>query len=193
MIWCSSDWHLNHTNICNATISTWKSGFRNFASLAEMNLTIIENMNRFIEPGDTLYFLGDFAFGDKSLIPALRQQIRCKHFVLIQGNHDKVLVNRYSDEFSKVASYLEIYYNHSLFCLSHYPIGSWNEMARGAFQLHGHCHGNYELSQPRQVDVGVDCWEFKPLSIDFIIDNFSATPSRVDHHGDTNLRTTIHK
>jgi calcineurin-like phosphoesterase family protein len=31
--------------------------------------------------------------------------------------------------------------------------------------LHGHCHGRLAKPLPRQVDVGVDVWDFRPVAL----------------------------
>jgi calcineurin-like phosphoesterase family protein len=51
-----------------------------------------------------------------------------------------------------------------LMVLCHYPFRSWRRMDKGAFDLHGHCHGRL-APQPRQVDVGVDSWDFRPVTL----------------------------
>jgi calcineurin-like phosphoesterase family protein len=35
-------------------------------------------------------------------------------------------------------------------------------MGKGAINLHGHGHGRLK-PQPRQFDVGVDVWDFRPV------------------------------
>lgn len=146
-----------------------------------MNDTIINNLNKLIKSTDTLYFLGDFAFGDKTQIPTLRNRIRCKNIIVIRGNHDDILARNYKDCFTDVVDYLEIKYKKKRFCLFHYPIGSWRDMDRGAYCLFGHCHNNYTLSHGRQMDVGVDSWNFKPINIDFVRERLMGFSS-VDHH-----------
>jgi calcineurin-like phosphoesterase family protein len=37
-------------------------------------------------------------------------------------------------------------------------------MGRGAVNLHGHSHGRL-APLPRQVDVGVDLWDFRPITL----------------------------
>ena len=182
MIWFSSDFHFNHRNICGPALSKWESGYRNFDDLETMNRTIIRNVNQVVKPNDTLYFLGDFAFGDRAQIPVLRQSIKCQNIILLVGNHDDYLLKHYSEQFEGIHHYLEIKYNKKLFVLCHYPLGSWRDMERGSYQLHGHCHSNYP-QVGRQIDVGVDSWEFRPINIDFIRENFSGLNKKVDHHG----------
>jgi calcineurin-like phosphoesterase family protein len=37
-------------------------------------------------------------------------------------------------------------------------------MHRRALNLHGHSHGQLK-PQPRQIDVGVDVWNFRPVTL----------------------------
>ena len=48
--------------------------------------------------------------------------------------------------------------------LCHYPFRRWRRIDKGSFDLHGHCHGRL-APQPRQVDVGVDVWDFRPVTL----------------------------
>jgi calcineurin-like phosphoesterase family protein len=41
-------------------------------------------------------------------------------------------------------------------------------MDKGWINLHGHCHGRLK-PQPRQFDVGVDVWEFRPVTLSEIL------------------------
>lgn len=181
-IYVTSDTHFNHTNICGPSISKWPSGYRHFESLEEMNDTIIDNINAVVGYDDTLYHLGDFAFGDKTQIPTLRRRINCKNIILLQGNHDGRLWKDYRDEFSRTEKYVELRVGSTKVCMFHYPIGAWNENGRGAINLHGHSHGNYQ-AVGRQLDVGVDCNDFKPLLLDDVVELMQQIkPVAVDHH-----------
>lgn len=181
-IYFSSDFHFNHRNIAGPAISKWKSGYRNFSSIDEMNETILENLNSKVCPTDELYFLGDFAFGDKAQIPLLRSKIRCDNIFFIWGNHDEAIKRNYRNLFSWCRDYYELHYKGILFCLFHYAIGSWNEMHHGSINCFGHSHGTYP-AQGRQLDVGVDPNNFSPLSIDEIIEKmYAVSPLGFDHH-----------
>jgi calcineurin-like phosphoesterase family protein len=74
--------------------------------------------------------------------------------------------------------------------MCHYPLGSWNEIGKGAIQLYGHCHGSYEFNRGRQLDVGVDSNDFKPWLLDDLVENLALIePASVDHH---NAKTSYH-
>ena len=46
-------------------------------------------------------------------------------------------------------------------------------MGRGVVNLHGHSHGRLK-PMPRQYDVGVDVWEYRPVTLATIL----ASPAR---------------
>ena len=60
------------------------------------------------------------------------------------------------------------------FILSHYPIDEWEDMDRGSIMLHGHCHGNINDCETntiyKRMDIGIDWKEFRPYSINEIIE-----------------------
>jgi len=78
------------------------------------------------------------------------------------------------DLFFTVQNYLELVIDKKTFVLSHHPFEEWYEMDRGSIHLHGHLHGNLNHSDSnmffRRMDVGIDWKEFRPYSIDEILD-----------------------
>lgn len=97
-IWVTSDTHFNHANIikyCN----------RPFSSVEEMNETIIANWNKVVSQGDTVYHLGDFALGDKSLIPDFIRRLN-GHISFIMGNHDNLDIMKSFETLLDVKQYL---------------------------------------------------------------------------------------
>lgn len=192
-IFVTSDTHFNHKNICGPTISSWDKGYRHFTSLDQMNATIIDNINAMVGENDILWHLGDFAFGDKSQIPNLRGRINCKTIHLLLGNHDECLDYdgghnpKFKPDLAKcfqsIGRYKELRVHGVLVTLFHYPIGSWNEIGRGAIQLHGHCHNTYSRTIGRQKDAGLDACAFHPLLLeDTVADMLRVEPQAVDHH-----------
>jgi calcineurin-like phosphoesterase family protein len=63
-----------------------------------------------------------------------------------------------------VQHYAELEVDGAFRVLCHYPLRSWNRMTRGALDLHGHSHGRL-APLPRQDDVGVDAWDFRPVTL----------------------------
>ena len=195
MIFFTADTHFNHKNIC-AGLSEWtditdpmekykENSTRPFQTLEQMNDSIIKGINREVQHDDVLYHLGDFAFGDKSQIPNLRDRINCNTVHLIMGNHDVKYVEKRPElytGFQDVLMYKELRFHKLLFSLMHYPLGSWNEIGRGGINLHGHCHGNYTRTAGRQLDVGYDNIGV-PMSIEEVYHNMmKIDPVLVDGH-----------
>lgn len=58
--------------------------------------------------------------------------------------------------------------------LSHFPLEEWENMDRGSWMLHGHCHGKFNQSELnlkyKRMDVGLDTNNLKPYSINDIFE-----------------------
>jgi calcineurin-like phosphoesterase family protein len=162
-------------------------------------------INRYVQPEDTLYHLGDFVFGsDRAYVAEAERclaRIHCKNVHLIWGNHDKrELTDRegrtIADGFQSAHDLLEISVESQRIVLCHYAMAVWNKSHRGSWQLYGHSHGeaeewlNTHLPGRRSLDVGVDnakrlFGEYRPISFDEIAAMFaSRTGAAIDHHVD---------
>ena len=64
--------------------------------------------------------------------------------------------------------YIELAIDNVHLVLCHYPFRSWHRMHRGAINLHGHSHGRLK-PVARQIDVGVDVWNFRPVPLDELL------------------------
>lgn len=184
MKWFSSDSHYGHVNICLSTSSWVDKGThcRDYVSLEAMNEAIVDVYNKYIQPNDDFYFLGDWSFGGINNILKFREQINCKNIYFIPGNHDdhikknKILQNGQKSQelFTMLPELCEIVINNSKLVLSHYPLVSWNNCEKGSIHLHGHTHGtiNNEVLNLnfRRMDIGLDSYEFRPYSFDEIHD-----------------------
>jgi calcineurin-like phosphoesterase family protein len=134
---------------------------RPFASAAAMDAALIAAWNQVVGPGDVIWHLGDFARSAPAAEALLAQLNGSKH--LVTGNNDPA-GTRVAAGWESVADYVELDAESRKLVLCHYPFRSWNGQAKGAINLHGHSHGRMK-PLPRQVDVGVDAWEFRPVSL----------------------------
>lgn len=140
---------------------------RPFGSVTEMNETMIERWNSSVAPDDEVWHLGDLALQmpiDK--VAELFERLNgFKH--LIAGNNDGPAVLSLLG-WASVQHYAELEIEGRFLVLCHYPFRSWNRMHKGALNLHGHSHGGLD-PLPRQIDVGVDVWDFRPVTLDEIL------------------------
>lgn len=189
MIWFSSDWHFGHKNIAGPKVSKWKSGYRDFESVPEMNDTIINTINKYVKEDDTIYFLGDFAFADPKKIKQFRERINCKTIHFLYGNHDEDII---ADEnlqllFTTTKDVTFKNFNSQNIFMSHYAHRVWPGSHRGTIHLYAHSHDSIP-DFGKSMDIGIDVayrmyGEYRPFSITEILDIMSKKEiSELDHH-----------
>jgi calcineurin-like phosphoesterase family protein len=153
-----------------------------------MDRAMMVNWNAVVRDNDTVYHLGDIAFSKPQRAKQILSQLN-GNIVVVPGNHDShkqlhALLELSVEKVFVASQYLEINYESRKFVLCHFPIESWNNMRHGAIHLHGHSHGAGRKA-PFRIDVGVDCHNFYPVSIERIIGMAVAypAPERPDKHG----------
>ncbi|WP_119461799.1 metallophosphoesterase family protein [Rhodospirillaceae bacterium SYSU D60014] len=136
---------------------------RPFASVAEMDAELIRRWNDSVGPEDDVWHLGDFAIRQRAgrMAEILEALAGRKHLVV--GNNDGEVTTSLPG-WASVQPYAEIMLDDTRLVLCHYPFRSWNGMGKGAVNLHGHSHGRM-APLPRQADVGVDLWDFRPVTL----------------------------
>ncbi len=166
MIYFSSDLHGHHSNIikhCN----------RPFDSIEDMNDAMIQNINRVVKPNDTMYVIGDFVWwgGSDEQIANFCRKINCKNLHLVIGNHDEPILDKLKPHFVSGDYLKEIRHAQRTIVMCHYAMRTWNQSHRGSFHLYGHSHGQLpDDPHSYSFDVGVDCHNFKPLSIEEVFE-----------------------
>ena len=143
-----------------------------------MNSELIRRWNEKVGPDDTIFHLGDFAFGGSDIWNNILKQLN-GHKILIIGNHDiKNLREGYMQYFDYVGPQLLLNIEERSVYLNHYPFlcygGSWRSPKNAVYQLFGHVHSgptSSGLDTERlvslfkyQYDVGVDNNNFTPIS-----------------------------
>lgn len=197
--WYTADPHLGHANIIDYCA-------RPFATVTEMNETIITRWNERVEPDDTVWVLGDVALGPIEESLALVSRLN-GYLMLVAGNHDRCFagygtvgqragwVERYrAAGFSAVMTGMAIAngghpLRHALrrefggpmverVVLSHFPRSGDSVAGRAdrfapyrppaakrgpdEWLLHGHVHNRWTINS-RQINVGMDVWDFAPV------------------------------
>lgn len=190
MIWFTSDHHFYHKNViryCN----------RPFKSLEEMHEELIRRHNSLVDPSDTVYMLGDISFsGPQGTKKILDRMDGSK--ILIRGNHDKGANEYFLKHkiYEEIYDSVEIFIANTNVILCHYPYAptkwekarhklrnfwkfwrreKYNELRfmerrpkdQGAWLLHGHVHNAWKTKR-KQINVGVDRWDFYPVPLDTI-------------------------
>ena len=169
-IFFTSDTHFNHKNILTYCPN------RPYGSIEEMNADMVRIWNDTVGVEDTVYFIGDFAMGQKQyhveFMNALNGTIK-----IVPGNHDYYLRKLKKDgglpphvELLPPIYNLTIENQHIVLC--HFPIAEWEGMTghssdgrTGVLHFHGHCHGTRgAISAPDRYDIGWDVYG-KPIQI----------------------------
>jgi calcineurin-like phosphoesterase family protein len=158
-VWFTADTHFGH----GGALGRFK---RPFGSVAEMDEALIARWNESVGARDEVWHLGDFAYRMKPprMADLLARLNGIKH--LVTGNNDGPETVALSG-WASVQAYREIELGGVRLVLCHYPFRTWNGMYKGAYDLHGHSHGHL-AGLTRQVDVGVDVWGFRPITLEMI-------------------------
>jgi calcineurin-like phosphoesterase family protein len=159
-VFFTSDTHFGH----GGALGLYR---RPFASVAVMNEAIVERWNETVGPDDDVWHLGDFAIRQRPAVVAdlFGRLHGRKH--LLTGNNDPAATTEL-EGWESVQPYTEITADGVSLVLCHYPFRTWRGMGEGWINLHGHCHGRLK-PQPRQFDVGVDLWGFRPVTLGEIL------------------------
>ena len=159
-IFFTSDTHFGH----GCALGLYR---RPFASVAAMNEALVEGWNETVGPGDVVWHLGDFAIRQRPpVVTALFARLNGRKH-LVAGNNDPA-ATRELEGWESVQSYTEIESDGVSLVLCHYPFRSWRGMGKGWLNLHGHSHGRLK-PLPRQFDVGVDVWGYRPVALSEIL------------------------
>ena len=144
---------------------------RPFPDVASMDTAMAQLWNETVAPIDEVWHLGDVAVQPRSprsastfvdhLLELLFRLNGRKHLIL--GNSDLPGWTSWPG-WNSVQPYAEIAVDDVPLVLCHYALRSWNNMGRGAVNLHGHSHGGLPPLL-RQFDVGVDVRGFRPVTL----------------------------
>lgn len=171
-IFFTSDTHYGHRNI----IKFGKG--RPFSTIEEHDEALIRNWNERVSPGDRVYHLGDFSMAHPERIDKILARLVGQKF-FIRGNHDKAMRGNILKHFVWAKDYFKLKVpdpdtknptGKQEIVLCHYPMEIWDKRHYGSWHLHGHCHGNLaeDKRQVPRFDVGVDCWDYAPVSYEQI-------------------------
>lgn len=158
-IFITSDLHLGHANIiryCN----------RPFRNVDHMNKVLISNWNNSIRKNDTVYFLGDLAYGRGSRSTDYWLTQLNGNIIFIKGSHDRSNKIKFHETYT-------IEYKGISFFLSHEP----EKVPKGwkGWAICGHHHNNRLQEYPfidrtnRRINISTELTNYKPVDMNEII------------------------
>ena len=164
-IFFTADAHFGHANIikhCN----------RPFASVEEMDETLIANWNAKVGRQDSVYILGDLIFKAAKEPEEYLKRLNGNKY-LIKGNHDNSWVSKVDLEKFFAAVWQMGYTKDSgvEMVMCHYPMTDWPKKHHGTYMIHGHIHNNTDLdswsflkNNDHILNAGVDVCGFCPVT-----------------------------
>jgi calcineurin-like phosphoesterase family protein len=164
-----------------------------------MNESLINNWNNVVGPDDTVYCLGDFSLAFRP-VEIVTPRLAGKK-ILVPGNHDFChSYNRKSRKPDKKIEWVKKYEDNGwivlpeqttmdipdvgIVNLCHHPYvlesvddkyKDWRPADDGKWLICGHIHEKWKI-QDKMINVGVDQWDFKPVSIEEIKKIILGTP-----------------
>ena len=141
--------------------------------ILEHNKKLIDNYNQIVGEKDLCFILGDFSLGNARETEAALHEMQGDKILLV-GNHDSFLKDKTFDRslFLDIKDYLEVNIDGQGVVLSHYPILHFKKQDydKGNIHLYGHIH-TAKIHKPyHSYHVGVDVNQFKPISIQYAIE-----------------------
>lgn len=171
-VFVTSDQHFGHENII-------KFCDRPFMNVLDMDKALIDNWNEVVRPQDWVIHLSDFTLEGGRGAQEYFAQLNGDICVLSNPwHHDKRWLKTNLPLKSKSGFAIRLWPSIVILeiprlgkdgyplaiTLCHYPMAVWDRKHHGAWHLHGHSHGNYKGDE-FILDVGVDCHDFKPISL----------------------------
>lgn len=169
-----SDTHFGHRGIIEFSAT---KPFRPFATIEEHDEELVRRWNFVVGVKDTVWHLGDFCFGKRTLEIAARLNGNKK---LVMGNHDMYPTGDYLRYFSRLAGVIE----YKGLVLSHSPLHE-SQLARWRGNVHGHLHADRVMRvvkgdtypdtppqsepDPRYVSVCCEQTDLAPVPFDWIL------------------------
>lgn len=164
----TADWHLFHNNIikyCNRPIK----------DLMQMQQRMIYTHNKIVGKEDVVWNLGDVTMLSSEHIGRVRKWVTkfngIKHLIL--GNHDSWKAHKY-EKAGFLTTHTAMWFerNGLTFYLMHDPATyTMIQNDPKAVLLCGHIHQLFQhlLPDKRIINVGVDAWDFEPVSYEKIL------------------------
>ena len=183
-IWFTADTHFGHAGII-------RHRARPFSTVEAMDEGLIQAWNAVVRPRDTVWHLGDLAFGPRGTAERCHRRLNGRKHLIV-GNHDGAEVRGLPWE--SVHDVAELHVDGVRLVMCHYPMLTWHGAARNrgahvdAVMCHGHVHGT--PSDPRlphfdpcRLDVGVDMRGMAPVAVETLLEEARAGAALAAENG----------
>jgi calcineurin-like phosphoesterase family protein len=153
---------------------------RPFQSVDEINAVMVERWNKVVTDEDTVYHLGDFTPQDMSHFTKWANQLN-GNLRILPGNMDQLWLKDFvaSEKVQVMAPLVALEFSEigkagqpQVIVLCHYSMQVWYLSNHGSWHLFGHTHGKLK-GIGKSFDVGVDCKDFGPLSLDQVAEKMT--------------------
>jgi calcineurin-like phosphoesterase family protein len=173
MIFFTADTHFFHENIikfCN----------RPFPDMLSMNQQLIDNWNSVVTKQDEIYVVGDFIWPKHVAAQEVDKVLKRLNgdIHLIPGDHDMTQILNHIRP-GKVVIHDKVHILTGLkdieqIVMCHWPMRNWPASHYNSIHLFGHVHNGPKpdplYAYGRSFNVGVDVWDFKPISLTQILE-----------------------
>ena len=181
----TSDLHFGHANIicyCH----------RPFTDVEHMDEALIDRWNETVAADDEVWVLGDFALGTIAETLPLAHRLHGRK-VLVAGNHDRCWAGAGGRSGRWVQTYLDAGFAEVMQGWVPVRVGPYDALAchlpyegdshdddrfvsqrptdHGQLLLHGHVHEQWRI-RGHQINVGVDVWDYRPVSDETILEEY---------------------
>lgn len=138
--------------------------------IVEHDEALVQNWNTVVTRDDIVYHLGDLGLCHSTYLGKILNRLNGSIHIIL-GNHDKTALQiSKTANVKRFASISDSKYirveNQHIFLL-HYAMRTWRSSYHGSWHLFGHSHGRM-APFGKSFDVGVDCWDYKPVSFDCV-------------------------
>ena len=163
---------------------------RPFKSVDEMNAVMVEKWNSVVTEHDTVYHLGDFTLDDIRHFTKWVSQLN-GNIKILPGSHDHPWLKDFvaSEKVQVIAPLVSVEFpeimagtSPQVVVLCHYSMQVWDRSNDGSWHLFGHSHGKLK-GIGLSFDVGVDCTEFTPLSLEMVASKMAHLTKHVAYGG----------
>jgi calcineurin-like phosphoesterase family protein len=174
----TADHHFGHENIIKHCNRIDPSTGVQFADVNRHDAYLVDMWNATVARNDRVIHVGDFGFKcDPKRLKAIFSRLHGQKFLVI-GNHD----DRATLELGWAAPpqhLLNLSDDGVRVVCCHYGLRVWPGARRGALHVYGHSHGRLP-GNALSCDIGVDCWDLRPVTLSEIRVRLAMLPDPVD-------------